>query len=62
MKNILKDVKQLSIKYGSEKASDQSQIKQLKQMVENYKEELDKLYELIGHKKKDHEALQNEVR
>lgn len=54
-------MKQLTIKYSSERAADQSQIKQLKQLVENYKEELTRLYDLVGQKKKDYENLQHQV-
>lgn len=49
------------IKHGSERAADQSQIKQLKQLNENYKEEVEKLYDLINQRKVDHESLAKEV-
>jgi chromosome segregation ATPase len=51
------DVKQLAIKYSADKAADQSQIKQLKQVNENYKAEIEKLYELIEQRKADFETL-----
>jgi len=51
------DVKQLAIKYGAEKAADQAQIKQLKQMNENYKAELEKLYELMNQRKQEMENM-----
>jgi DNA repair exonuclease SbcCD ATPase subunit len=51
------DVKQLAIKYSADKAADQSQIKQLKQVNENYKTEIEKLYELIEQRKADFENL-----
>jgi len=56
------DVKQLAIKYSAERSADQSQIKQLKQMNENYKSELEKLYDLMGQRKNDFDSLaqQNE--
>ena len=55
------DIKQLAIKYGADKAADQSQIKQLKQMNENYKAELEKLYELLNQRKVDFDALVKQV-
>jgi chromosome segregation ATPase len=51
------DVKQLAIKYSADKAADQSQIKQLKQVNENYKAEIEKLYELIEQRKVDFDTL-----
>jgi len=57
-KNNNYDIKQLSIKFGAEKAADQSQIKQLKQMNENYKAELEKLYELMNQRKAEYENIQ----
>jgi len=56
------DVKQLAIKYSAEKAADMSQIKQLKQMNDNYRSELEKLYELLNQRKIDYDDLvqQNE--
>jgi len=51
------DVKQLAIKYSADKAADQSQIKQLKQVNENYKAEIEKLYELIEQRKADFDTL-----
>lgn len=55
-------MKQLAIKYSAEKAADMSQIKQLKQMNDNFKSELDKLYELLNQRKIDYDDLvkQNE--
>lgn len=55
------DVKQLAIKYSAEKAADQSQIKQLKQMNENYAAELEKLYELMNQRKIDFDAQARQV-
>jgi chromosome segregation ATPase len=57
-KNNNYDVKQISIKFGAEKAADQSQIKQLKQMNENFKAELEKLYELMNQRKAEYDNLQ----
>lgn len=59
--NLLQDVKKLAIKYSAEKAADQSQIKQLKQMNDNYKSEISKLYELMDQRKEDFENLNAEV-
>jgi len=47
------DIKQLAIKYSADRAADQSLIHQLKQMNENYKSEIDKLYELLEQRKID---------
>eukprot|EP00331_Platyophrya_macrostoma_P009906 CAMPEP_0176423328 /NCGR_PEP_ID=MMETSP0127-20121128/10219_1 /TAXON_ID=938130 /ORGANISM="Platyophrya macrostoma, Strain WH" /LENGTH=294 /DNA_ID=CAMNT_0017804259 /DNA_START=19 /DNA_END=903 /DNA_ORIENTATION=- len=54
------DIKQLAIRYGADKAADQSQIKQLKQMNENYKNELQKVYELMSQRKSDYDQLQQQ--
>ena len=54
-------MKQLAIKYSAEKAGDMSQIKQLKQMNDNYKSELEKLYELLNQRKIDYDDLVKQV-
>ncbi len=51
----------MSIKYSAERSADQSQIKQLKQMNENYKSELEKLYDLMGQRKNDFDSLAQQV-
>ena len=58
---LCQDVKQLAIKYSADKAADQSQIKQLKQVNENYKAEIEKLYELIEQRKADFDTLNKQV-
>jgi len=54
------DIKQLAIKYSADRAADQSHIKQLQQLNENYKAEIDKLYELADQRKADIENLHNQ--
>lgn len=47
------------MKYGVDKAADQSQINQLKELNENYKHEIKKLYELLEERKNDLEEVQH---
>ena len=51
----------MAIKYGAEKAADENQIRQLKQMNESYKSELENMYELIDQRRGEAEQLQNQV-
>lgn len=51
----------MAIKYSSDRAADQAQIKQLKQMNENYQDELEKLYELINQRKTEYDNLAKQV-
>lgn len=51
----------MAIKYSSDRAADQAQIKQLKQMNENYQDELEKLYELINQRKAEYDNLAKQV-
>jgi len=51
------DVKQLAIKYSADKAADQAQIRNLKQVNDNYKAEIEKLHELIEQSKSDFTSL-----
>ena len=56
------DAKELTIKFASEKASYENQIRQLKTINENGKQELEKLYDLMNQRKREHESYvrQNE--
>lgn len=50
------DAKELNTKFGSDKAAYETQIKQLKQLNENSKVELQKLYEVMNTRKKEAET------
>jgi chromosome segregation ATPase len=56
------DIKELSLKFSAEKAQYENQIRQLKTLSDNNKEELEKVYDLMGQRKKDQDELsrQNE--
>ena len=56
------DAKEITIRNSSEKAGYENQIRQLKTMNENGKQELEKLYELMNQRKKEYEGYikQNE--
>lgn len=56
------DIREIAVKYSADRAADQSQITQLKQLNDNLKAEIDKLYELLDQRKADVEVLneQNE--
>jgi len=62
LKSSSNDVKELAIKYSSEKAADQAKINELIQLNANNREEVEKLRELIEQRKADIESLtaQNE--
>jgi len=62
LKRAALDGKEVSIRFTSEKAQYENQIKQLKIINENGKQELEKLYELMNQRKKeyDHYVKQNE--
>ncbi len=62
LKNSSNEVKELAIRYSSEKAADQAKINELVQLNANYKNEADKLRSLIEQRKSDIESLtaQNE--
>lgn len=51
----------MAIKYGSERAIDQSHIKQLKQINENFKEEIERLLEVVNDRRNDYDALLKQV-
>eukprot|EP01017_Pseudomicrothorax_dubius_P014843 TRINITY_DN1735_c0_g1_i5.p1 TRINITY_DN1735_c0_g1~~TRINITY_DN1735_c0_g1_i5.p1 ORF type:complete len:552 (+),score=169.74 TRINITY_DN1735_c0_g1_i5:64-1719(+) len=50
------DVKELAVKFSGEKAAYETQIRQLKQLNENNKVEIQKLYELMNQRKKEYEG------
>lgn len=56
------DIREIAVKYSADRAADQSQINQLKQLNDNLKAEIDKLYELLDQRKADIEVMneQNE--
>ena len=56
------DARELQIRFGSEKAGYENKIRQLKTINENGKQEMEKLYDLLNQRKKEHEAYlkQNE--
>jgi len=62
LKSSSHDVKELAIKYSSEKAADQAKINELIQLNANNREEVEKLRELVEQRKHDVESLtaQNE--
>ena len=49
------DIQELTIRHSSEKAQYENQIRQLKTLYENGKEELEKLYETMAQRKSEHE-------
>lgn len=51
----------MAIRYGADKAADQTQINQLKQVSENLKEELQRVYELVSVRKNDYDELSEQV-
>ena len=50
------DSRELQIRFGSEKAGYESKIRQLKTINENGKQEMEKLYDLLNQRKREHEA------
>ena len=50
------DLRELQIRFGSEKAGYENKIRQLKTIGENGKQEMEKLYDLLNQRKKEHEA------
>lgn len=61
-RRVVLDYKELQIKFGNEKAAYENKIRQLRNVNENGKQEMEKLYDLLNHRKKEHESYvkQNE--
>jgi len=62
LKRTSLDNKEVGLRFSSEKVQYENQIRQLKTVNENGKQELEKLYELMNQRKKDHDhyVKQNE--
>ena len=58
---MAQDTKQLELRFQSENNSNQSQIKQLKNMNENYKQDIERLHKLMAERKQDFDKLQKDV-
>eukprot|EP01016_Furgasonia_blochmanni_P056332 TRINITY_DN9586_c0_g1_i5.p1 TRINITY_DN9586_c0_g1~~TRINITY_DN9586_c0_g1_i5.p1 ORF type:complete len:365 (+),score=43.31 TRINITY_DN9586_c0_g1_i5:64-1158(+) len=51
------DIRELTLKFGAEKQGHETQIRQLKQVIENNAAEIEKVYELMNVRKKENENL-----